>query len=321
MSPRLGSVPIMPYIAAERSGSPVPPPPSRDDALEVRRLTSFSGNSLTAACASETIKALPILFRLGFLTNSDGLSQVAQEIIRGAGVRRSDGHVQAGRKLLAIQVPAAQRHLVADFIDVEPVGSDGMNAHVRVAQHLQPRDGRDPLAKLDRRLHHRVGQRQVAFFAQEIHHGPRRRDRAGGPGPGHGGRGIDAARPIGIGKELVAAQVLVLVEDDRRAFGRVTILVQVRRHGRDARHVEIELGHGIAQAPDKGQHQSAHARIHVKQEMMFLRHLRQLGNRVNDAVRIGRRRADHEDRARRDGGFEPPPRPRGNPLARECERA
>ena len=39
--------------------------------------------------------------------------QVAQEFIRRAGMRRSDGHVQAGRELLAIQVPAAQCHLVA----------------------------------------------------------------------------------------------------------------------------------------------------------------------------------------------------------------
>ena len=137
-----------------------------------------------------------------------------------------------------------------------------------------------------------------------MHDRPGGRDGPAGPGAGHGGRGINAAGPIRIHKELVATQRRVAIQDHRSALGRVRVLVQVHRQRRDARDAEIERGDRVSQFAHKGQHKTADAGVGVKQDAVLLRHLGQIGDGVHHAMRIGRGRADDQDCVGRHGRFD-----------------
>ncbi len=224
-----------------------------------------------------------------------------QELIGHGDVRHVDGHVQAGRRLLAIEVPAGLRQLIADGVDVKTLGADREDAHVWSAQHMQAGHGVNGFFQFIGCRQHLGCQVHVAGFAQVVHDSPRRGDGAAGARAGHGGRRVDAARPTGLHKELAATQVRAAVEDHRGSFGRVTVLVQVHGKRGDARHAEIERRDGIAQPAGEGQHHAAHARVHVQQHAAGLRSLRQRCDGINHALRIRGGRTDQENGVRGDG--------------------
>ena len=68
ISPRLGRVPIIPYMAAERCGKPEFSPPINPEIRPVNRLIHDLGKVAAAALASLTRIAFPVFCRLGFLT-------------------------------------------------------------------------------------------------------------------------------------------------------------------------------------------------------------------------------------------------------------
>ena len=86
------------------------------------------------------------------------------------------------------------------------------------------------------------------------------------------------------------------VEEHRGSLGAVTVFVDVRRDGGDTGNPEIEGRNLITEPFHEGQQETAEAAVHVEGQVMFLRHLTQFGNGIDDPVRVGGRRTDDEDR-------------------------
>ena len=119
----------------------------------------------------------------------------------------------------------------------------------------------------------------------------------GAPGrvPCRGGRAVEPPGPRVVEEVLTAELVLVTVQEDRHAFERPAVLVQVGGERRHARHAQVPRRHRFAEALPEGQQPTTEAGIDVAQDVVLGRQRSQLGDRVDDAVRVARRRA-HDER-------------------------
>ena len=72
--------------------------------------------------------------------------------------------------------------------------------------------------------------------------------------------------------------------------------MHVGGHRSDAGQAEIEWLGETSELDEKGQEESPHARVDVTQDPSLLRQRRDIGDRVDNPVRVRRRRADHHDR-------------------------
>ena len=143
---------------------------------------------------------------------------------------------------------------------------------------------------------------QVALLADRHQRRPAGRDqRRPGRLPRERRRAVEAARPVGGGEVLVAAQLEAAVEHHRGALGRVAVLVGVGRHRRHARQAEVERRHRVAELLGPRQHEPAEAGVGVEADAALPGQLARAPDRVDHAVRERRRRADDDDGVLGDG--------------------
>ena len=136
----------------------------------------------------------------------------------------------------------------------------------------------------------------VSFNAQIIHHSPCRCNRAAGTCARKGGGYHPPARPIIAIKDHMGLQVCIFEENRRRSLGCIAIFVQVSRNGMHSGDFKIKGGYRHTVHTSEGGKISAHARINMQPEVMFLSDFRKLFNGVNDPVRKVRSRAHKHHR-------------------------
>jgi hypothetical protein len=203
--------------------------------------------------------------------------------------------VDAVRLLQQPRQPALGRHQLGHAEDVELVGAVGHDRQVRVAQHLQPRDGLDAGA-VGVDVGHQVARHAlVALHAQVLEHGPGRRHAAGRPCADDGG-GEEA--PVGpdVDVEVVEGrQLRRAVEHRGRRLGAEAELVHVGRDRVHRRHAEVE---GRDVAPDhlhERRQVAADAGVDVQPDPAALRQRPDGLDRVDGAVGKAGRRAHQHD--------------------------
>jgi hypothetical protein len=76
--------------------------------------------------------------------------------------------------------------------------------------------------------------------------------------------------------------------------------VQVGGHRHDTRHGKVEIADRLAERPGEQGDEAADAGVDMHPKVVLLRDRRNSGDRIHDAVRIGRRRPHEHDRARPD---------------------
>ena len=140
------------------------------------------------------------------------------------------------------------------------------------------------------------GEVQVTVEADVHQRGPGGSYRTGRACAGHGGRGVEASEPVTRGEYLMPGQLVRAVENHRDAFGRVAVLVDVGRHRRDAGETEVEWLGKAPELGEKGQEESTHTCIDVTEDPPLLGQRGDVGDRVDHALGVRRRRADHHDR-------------------------
>jgi hypothetical protein len=111
------------------------------------------------------------------------------------------------------------------------------------------------------------------------------------------GRSVEAAEPAVEGPRLVATQLLRAMQDHRCALGRVAELVDVGRDRVHALDPEVPRRHVAAEHLGERQHEAAHAGVDVTVGADRRGQCRDRRDRIDDALRVLRRRADHEHRA------------------------
>ncbi len=86
---------------------------------------------------------------------------------------------------------------------------------------------------------------------------------------------VEAAAPLGDAGVLEAAQVLIVVQHDRRALVGHAELVGVHRHAGDAGNGKVKGRDWVPQLAGKGKHKAAQAGVHMAQHAGPLSHLQQ----------------------------------------------
>mmetsp|Transcript_23326 Transcript_23326/g.57898 ORF Transcript_23326/g.57898 Transcript_23326/m.57898 type:complete len:359 (-) Transcript_23326:372-1448(-) len=203
------------------------------------------------------------------------------------------------------QVPSAQvLHRVAERIDVDVRASrraEGYDTHVRPADELDPVDLLDRLADrlcgaddLPRRL-------DIPAEPMRSERRPRRGDDAAWPAAEDGGRGVDAARPLGDESVHRVAQLRRREHHDRGSLWREAILVRVARDAGHAAHAEVAFARQVeARLLHEGQQEAAEAAVDVQPAASRSGDAREAFDRIDCAVGELRRRADDGDGVRVD---------------------
>src|SRR5690606_13811046 len=155
----------------------------------------------------------------------DGVGQVGQEGVGRRQVGGRDDGVEPA--LLAVEVPAAVVHDVADRAHVDAgarVGGDLHDPGHRVAGDVEAVDGLDAGPEPRPGGPDLVGEPQVALHPQVPHRRPGGRDQGGGARAGGRGRAVQAAGPAVEEEVLALQQVLVAVQQQRGALERPAVL-------------------------------------------------------------------------------------------------
>mmetsp|Transcript_18528 Transcript_18528/g.52032 ORF Transcript_18528/g.52032 Transcript_18528/m.52032 type:complete len:240 (-) Transcript_18528:1253-1972(-) len=116
-----------------------------------------------------------------------------------------EAEVERGGGLQGIPVPACLLHQVVQLVHVE-LGRvaclNGHHAHLGAAHNLQLRDGVHALLEPVHSCHQPACALQVALLTHAHHGSPCSCDQSTWPAPGHGGRDVEAATPVGDGGVL-----------------------------------------------------------------------------------------------------------------------
>ena len=207
--------------------------------------------------------------------------------------------VQAVRRGLAVEEPAAplgQRVAQGEGVDsTRSVVAEGHDRGIGGAPHGDAGRGADGGPQRRSRRPGVGGQTEVAVLAEVVEDGPTGGDGAARPGAGHGRRPVEAAQPVGGDERLQAGQVGIAVEDDRHPLGRVSVLVEVGADGRHPGDGQVPGFGDVAERAEEGEDEPAQAGVDVAEDAPLGGQRRQVGDRVDHALRIRRCRADHQN--------------------------
>ncbi len=140
-----------------------------------------------------------------------------------------------------------------------------------------------------------LGVLPVALAAELHHRRPRRGHEPAGPGSLDARRHVLPAAPAGQVEVLRVAVGLVAEQHRRGALEGVAVLVRVRRDARDAGHPEVERLDVVAELLAEREDEPAQTGVDVEADSSFERELPELGDRVDGAVAVVRRRAHDRD--------------------------
>lgn len=190
-----------------------------------------------------------------------------------------------------VEVPTALAHLVAHVVHVDRArAADRKRAHERVPQNGQLGDlvadaALDRLGCADDLL----ARLRVSVLPHRHHHRPRRSDQRAGPRAGERRRGVHTADPRGVHVVLVAAQLLAVIHDDRRALRREAVLVRVARDRRDTLDTEVKRLRDEPGPLQERHEERAEAAVDVALDAVPLRQRTERHNVVNHPVgEVGR---------------------------------
>ena len=192
--------------------------------------------------------------------------------------------MDAGRFVEAVQAPAPLGHSVHDLVNVHLLRLEGDDKQ-RIPDHLELGYLRDPLLDLGRCLQDSPRGVHVPLLAYGDHGCPARRAQRPRPAPCERRRAVQSAGPFRGREVLVVTEFVAPIEHHRCALGGVAELVRVSRHRGDARQTEVEWRHVVAQLLRPRQDEPAEAGIGVETDATGAGQLRQLFNRVDQAMR------------------------------------
>ena len=201
----------------------------------------------------------------------DRCGQVGEKAVGhpGQGMAQRDRDVHRGGTLQAIEAPAAAAHVLHDLVNVKAVIGGERDDPERVAEHPQPGYGRDTIAYSRPGRQDPPGRFGVAVLADRHHGRPAGGGQGAGPAAGQRGGQVEPARPVGHRVVLELPQFPAPVQHDRRALGRIAVLVRVGRHRGHAGQPEVEGRYRIAQPPRPRQDEPAEAGIDVTAHAAF----------------------------------------------------
>ncbi|KAK4045460.1 hypothetical protein OUZ56_033084 [Daphnia magna] len=224
--------------------------------------------------------------------------ECAPEKTHAVGVNRSFTKVDIGPGAVAIKLGLNVPIPLLHRVDHEEGGDLGARKsderHFGRSEHGEARNVCDSCDELLRRFAHHRRLREVAFLAERVERCPGGGDRSAGLRAEH--RRIDdaVAGPGGAGEHLKLPQFLRAIEDDARPLRAKAVFVEVHRETGHAVDAEVEGGDRRAELLEKREEPGADAAVDVAKDPARLRDRGDLRHRVDDAVRIARRRNDDE---------------------------
>ncbi len=190
--------------------------------------------------------------------------------------------------LLAVDMPAFCGHLVGDCKDIDfwVCGVVCKDTHLRVPKDTESRDRVDTVFERRDDIHDLLCVCHVTSFADRVEGGPGGCDWTSRACPCEARRGVDAARPIRLYKELMFEIVHTSIQDHRSAFRSVSVFVDVGRDRGYAGHAKVKGRDRVAELLDEGEQKAAEATVDVKGEFLFQRERTKFGDRVDDTMWI-----------------------------------
>mmetsp|Transcript_49440 Transcript_49440/g.127588 ORF Transcript_49440/g.127588 Transcript_49440/m.127588 type:complete len:388 (-) Transcript_49440:228-1391(-) len=180
-------------------------------------------------------------------------------------------------------------HAVRDSVAVHLRGlcaGEGHDADVGPANQLQVLHLLDALGYPSRRADDLPRGLHVSALTKLAERRPCGRHGPARAGACHGGRGVDAAGPVGDVAVHVTPQLARGEEHDGGALGCEAVLVGVARDGRHARHAEVGLRRREAGLVHEGVQEPAKAAVHVQANLLPQRDLREVLYGVDRAVGV-----------------------------------
>mmetsp|Transcript_13796 Transcript_13796/g.24655 ORF Transcript_13796/g.24655 Transcript_13796/m.24655 type:complete len:227 (-) Transcript_13796:424-1104(-) len=192
-----------------------------------------------------------------------------------------------GRRVLeGVETPAFIVHLVRDVIDAKFGRLEGDDHGDGVATQFNVFHILHGSLNLALCFHDLLGVFEKALLAHGDQTSPARSRETARPGSSGRWGHIESTGPGWVCKVLVAAKLMITVQDHGCSFCGVSVLVRVHGHRGHAVQFKVKLWDGIPKLLSKGQHIPTEATVNMETTVVCLCNFRELFDRVDDAMRV-----------------------------------